>query len=68
MSKVVYQDSKVTEYDDGREEVRFSDKEWEIMRSDPAFGYIRRCGHKTTIVNGELIDTDCMECESGYYE
>jgi hypothetical protein len=60
-----FQDATITEYADGTEEVRFTDAEWAIMRNDPAFGYVRRCGHPTTIYNGVLIDNDCPICEAG---
>lgn len=59
-----YQDATLTEYADGTEEVRFSDAEWAVMRNDPAFGYVRPCGHKTTIVSGILRDDDCPFCEA----
>jgi hypothetical protein len=63
LSYITYEDDLVTEYSDGREEVRFTEAEWAAMRSDPAFGYVRRCGHPTSIVNGVLIDSDCLVCE-----
>jgi hypothetical protein len=60
-----YQDATITEYADGTEEVRFSNAEWEIMRKDPAFGYVRHCGHPTNANQfGEF--GDCPICEAGY--
>lgn len=61
MARIVYEDATVTEYDDGTEEVRFTEAEWERMLSDPAFGYVCRAGHR-------LTDADhrygaCMSCE-----
>ena len=51
-------------YDDGpRDVVTFTDEEMSVMMNDPAFGYVRRCGHPTTIVNGVLMDDDCLTCE-----
>lgn len=46
----------------------YTEAEWSVMLSDPAFGYVRRCGHKTTIVNGVLMDDDCLICEMGGME
>lgn len=40
MARITYEDEFLTEYDDGTEEVRFSEAEWEVMLADPAFGYV----------------------------
>jgi hypothetical protein len=60
MAKIVYEDALVTEYDDGREEVRFTDEEWAVMMRDPAFGYVFPCGHRRP----ENSDGTCWECEA----
>lgn len=58
-----YEDPLITEYADGTEEVRFTDAEWAVMMRDPAFGYVRRCGHPTNANQyGEY--GDCPICES----
>lgn len=44
MARITYQDSQITEYDDGTEEVRFTEEEWAIMLADPAFGYVCSAG------------------------
>lgn len=61
MRRIVYEDATITEYADGREEVRFTADEWERMLADPAFGYVCRLGHR-------LSDADhrygaCLTCE-----
>lgn len=70
MSRIVYEDAYVTEYDNGDEQCRFTDREWEVMLSDPAFGYVCHNGHR-------LSDADhrygaCLSCEHeaeyAYYE
>jgi hypothetical protein len=69
MARVTYQDEGITEYDDGTEEVRFTDAEWERMLADPAFGYVHRCGHPTSAgerraMETGLGDTHCHRCEN----
>lgn len=45
--QVVYHDEFITEYDDGTEEVRFSDDEYKAMMQDPVyFGYACLNGHR----------------------
>jgi hypothetical protein len=40
MSYIAYEDEGLRVWSDGREEAFFTDEEWAIMLSDPAFGYI----------------------------
>jgi len=62
VSYITYQDDLVTERSDGSEEVRFTDAEWAVMMKDPAFGYVRPCGHPTNANQfGEM--GDCLICE-----
>lgn len=69
MSHVTYEDAMVTEYSDGREEVRFTDAEWAQMMSDPAFGYVRSCGHRYALdTYGQPSGSDCMACEAGGWD
>lgn len=54
--------SGIRTYDDGREECFFSEREWEEMLSDPAFGYVCQHGHR-------MRDADhrfgaCLTCET----
>lgn len=67
-ARVVYEDEFITERADGTEEVRFSDREWEVMSRDPAFGYVHRCGHPTSgyerrAMETGMGDTHCHTCE-----
>lgn len=70
MAQVVYEDEFVTEYNDGTEEVRFSDDEWAVMAADPArFGFACKLhGTRDWLRDHQL----CMICEVGepddYYE
>lgn len=57
----VYEDEFVTEYDDGTEEVRFTDAEWAEMLSDPKFGYVCRNGHRLS--DGDRYYGGCLTCE-----
>lgn len=63
--RVVYQDQFITEYNDGTEEVRFTDTEWEVMLTDPAFGYICNFGHRLTKSDHHYIVVQgiCPHCE-----
>lgn len=46
MAHIVYEDERVTEYNDGTEEVRFSEEEWKVMERNPRyFGLVLPCGH-----------------------
>lgn len=61
---VVFESDTYRQYGDGREEVFFTAEEWEVMVKDPAFGYVRRCGHRTTFQERQRgIFGDCLECE-----
>lgn len=52
MARIVYQDSRVTEYADGTEEVRFSDDENAIMERNPRyFELCLPCGHSRSYYN-----------------
>jgi len=59
-ARIIHESKFVTEYDDGTEEVRFSEEEWDIMLKDPRFGYILGCGHPAT---ASLSDGSCSICE-----
>jgi hypothetical protein len=62
MAYKTFEDDLVTEYSDGREEVRFTESEWSVMMTDPSFGYVRSCGHPTNANQyGEY--GDCLICE-----
>lgn len=61
MARTVYEDARVTEYDDGTEEVRFSQDEERIMARNPRyFGYVLACGHPRSAAMG---DGCCGACE-----
>lgn len=52
MSKIVYQDARVTEYADGTEEVSFSEDEHAFMAANPRyFELVLRCGHSRSFYN-----------------
>ena len=67
MAKVVYEQinedgSGIREWDDGEEEVFFSEAEWEVMMDDPKYGYI--CAARLH----RMTDADhryggCLACE-----
>lgn len=61
-TRIVYQDDQVTEYEDGTEEVRFSDAEWEAMSLRPRyFGLVLQCGHALSHYNAA---EGCIACFS----
>lgn len=61
MARKVYEDERVTEYDDGTEEVRFSEDEWKVMERNPRyFGLVQQCGHALGAAMG---DGCCGTCE-----
>ena len=62
--RIVYEDALITEYDDGTEEVRFTDDEWAVMAANPAmFGLA--C-HLHGAGSHWLRDHQlCMVCEVG---
>ena len=48
-ARITYQDSRVTEYEDGTEEVHFSDNEYNVMARSPRyFGLCLPCGHSNS--------------------
>ena len=61
MARVTYQDDSITEYDDGTEEVRFTDAEWEAMLADSRFGYVCRLGHRQGDADHRY--GACLTCE-----
>ena len=63
-ARIVYQDTTVTEYDDGTEEVRFTQAEWEHMAAHPAdFGLACRThGAGPHWLRDHQL---CMTCEVG---
>lgn len=62
--RTIYEDDFVTEYDNGTEEVRFSDDEWAFMLKDPVyFGLAGRCGHRITESNRRYFEAEgCPTC------
>ncbi len=64
MARATYSDDLITEYDDGTTEVLFTDAEWEMMLSDPAFGYVCRNGHRLTESDHRFITAEgvCPHC------
>lgn len=65
-ANVYYQDEYTTEYDDGTEEHRFSDAEWNTMHRDPVY-YEMACrnGHSFGYGNGRTFyenTGDCVVC------
>lgn len=66
MARIVYQDTFITEYDDGTEDVRFTDDEWERMLSDPAYGYVCEHGHRLNGTDHQYIVVQgiCPHCEA----
>lgn len=64
MARVTYQDATITEYDDGTEEVRFTDAEWERMLADPAFGYVCHNGHRLNDSDHRFMQVEgmCPSC------
>ena len=52
MATPVFESALVTEYDDGTEEVRFTEDEWKIMNASPRyFGLVLQCGHALSFYN-----------------
>lgn len=74
MARIVYQDEGITEYDDGTEEVTFTEAEWEVMLNDPAFGYVCHNGHRLNdadrrfIVSEGICPTCFNDAENAYYD
>ena len=67
MARIVYEEinengSGIREFDDGTEEVFFSEEEWEVMMSDPAFGYVCRAGHAMSESDHHF--GSCLTCEA----
>jgi hypothetical protein len=64
MARIVYEDEFVTERDDGTVEVRFTDAEWEMMLSDPAFGYVCQNLHRLSESDHRFIVIEgiCPHC------
>lgn len=61
MSRIIYQDDLITEFDDGTEEVRFTDAEWAMMMEDPVrFGYACPSGHAWS--DSEREHDHCHTC------
>ena len=67
MARIVYMDQFVTEYDDGTEEVRFTADEWEVMLTDPAFGYVCHNGHRLSDSDRSYIAMEGI-CPSCFYD
>lgn len=61
MSRIVYQDEHVTEYQDGTEEVTFTDDEWAEMLSDPKYGVVCRNGHRIDGIGYDAAE-GCLKC------
>ena len=62
MAHIVYEDELITEYSDGREEVRFTDEEWAVMMADPvAWGYACERGHRIDLP-GAIGGEGCVAC------
>lgn len=60
--RVVYQDDQVTEYDDGTEEVRFTDDEHDVMARSPRyFGLCLPCGHDNKFFNAAEGCSACLD-------
>lgn len=59
--EVAYEDEFVTEYKDGSTECRFTSEEWEIMLSDPSFGYV--CGFGHFLSDADHRYGSCLTCE-----
>ena len=60
-TRITFQDETITEYEDGTEEVRFSDAEWAEMEKRPRyFGLCLPCGHALSAAWG---DGTCGTCE-----
>ncbi len=69
MASKVYEDEFITEYDDGTEEVRFTEAEWEVMLNDPAFGYVCNARkHRLTDSDRNFIAVEgvCPSCMADY--
>jgi hypothetical protein len=62
--RIVYEDATITEYDDGTTDVRFTDREWEIMLNDPKFGYVCGGPSKHRMTEGDRRYGGCLSCES----
>ena len=56
--------SGIREYSDGTEECFFSEAEWDVMLSDPAFGYVCTNGHRLTDSDRRFIEVEgiCPTC------
>ncbi|MGW8178001.1 MAG: hypothetical protein ACWGQW_04305 [bacterium] len=66
MARIVFEEfdedgSGIREFDDGTEEVFFSEAQWERMMSDPAFGYVCRVGHPMSDADHRF--GGCLTCE-----
>ena len=60
MARVVFDSPLVTEYDDGTEEVRFTEDEWKVMSDSPRyFGLVLQCGHALSFANEA---EGCLAC------
>lgn len=66
-ARIIYEDEFLTEYDDGTEEARFTDEEWAIMLSDPAYGYVCPSG-RHRIDGGERNWSPAEGCMSCFAE
>lgn len=66
MARITYQDALVTEYDNGTEEVRFTEDEHAFMAANPRyFGLCLPCGHALSAAMG---DGCCGTCENLFTE
>lgn len=69
MSRIIYQDETITEYDDGTEEVHFTDAEWAVMMADPVrFGYACPGGHAWSRAEQEHGHCYACECSDAHSE
>lgn len=76
MARIVHEEindagSGIREFDDGTEEVLFSEAEWAQMLEDPKFGYVCQGGrHRMTDADHRY--GGCMACEyeaeAAYYD
>ena len=68
--RIVHEEPGYRMYEDGSEEVSFTDEEWAEMLSDPKYGYVCNSGrHRLT--DADRREGGCMAChfeaEDAYY-
>lgn len=67
--RIVYESRLVTEYEDGTEDVRFTDDEYAAMALRPRFfGLVLQCGHALGLYNAAEGCNACLSIAEAYDE